>query len=274
MTPTAIGIVATSVGAQRRTAGWRRSGWRRARWRRRSTTPIGDEDHRLAHHQPQHVAAAARRAPCGCRSRWCGARRCTTSARTGRSTASSSASAAEQRVGLREQLLLLRSAARPARSASTRPSAAGSGSICRTASRIGAHDAAGSPAVRTSNDGGADARLQVRHVHRRRRLVADAVVLGVAQHADDLELAAVLDARCRSAGRSGSRSGNTSCAAASLMIATFGAVSLSRVGEARGRHERNPITSKKFGETTRRLIVLSRCVRRVGAALDEDARLS
>ena len=47
--------------------------------------------------------------------------------------------------------------------------------------------------------GAAEPRLRARHVHRRRRVVTDAVVARVAQHADDLELIAVLDARSEAA---------------------------------------------------------------------------
>ena len=47
--------------------------------------------------------------------------------------------------------------------------------------------------------GAAEPRLRARHVHRRRRVVTDAVDARVAQHADDLELIAVLDARSEAA---------------------------------------------------------------------------
>ena len=70
--------------------------------------------------------------------------------------------------------------------------------------------------------------LQVRHVHRRRGLVSDAVVLRVAQHADDLDLRCSARRSCRNAGRADSRSGKYFRTAVSLITTTFGAVWLSR----------------------------------------------
>ena len=202
---------------------------------------------------------AARRAPCGCRSRWSGARPCTDIRPNSPIDGDQHREPAEQRVGLGEELLLRRSAARPVRAASTRPSSAESASICRTASRTPDVTLAGSPAVRTSITAAAGPRLQVRHVHRRRRRIAHAVVFRVAQHADHLEL--VDRSRCsiRTAGRSGSRSGSTSCAAASLITTTFGDVLVVARREAAARAGLGiSIVSKKFGEMTSRLMELSR----------------
>ena len=109
-----------------------------------------DQDHRLAHHQAQARRRAARRAPCGCRSRWCGARRCRTSGRTGRSTP---AAAPARRTACRPARTPspAGTAARPARSASTRPSSAGSDRSAAPPRGSPPVTLAGSPAVRTSN---------------------------------------------------------------------------------------------------------------------------
>ena len=111
---------------------------------RRGQADADADDAPASSTRPSPAAArrgAARRAPCGCRSRWCAARRCRTSTRTGRSTPA----AAPAR----------RTARRPARTRA--PAAAASrpvsicvetfisgrfGSIWRTASRI-APDRAG-----------------------------------------------------------------------------------------------------------------------------------
>ena len=137
---------------------------------------------------------AARRGPCGCRSRSSVARRCRTSGRTGRWRRAASRGRRTARTpGRRASPAANR---RSTCSSCVETSISGRfGSICLTASRtapVTLVGIAGSPHLDHRTDRTV---LQIRHVHRRRRGVADAVVFGVAKDADDLELPAGLDAR-------------------------------------------------------------------------------
>ena len=162
--------------------------------------------------------------------------------------------AAEQRVGLREELLLQEAPLdlldlrrdvhhRQVRIDLPRPPRA-----CRR------WTLSGSPAVRTSNTALPTRVCRYGTYMRRRRRLAHAVVFGVAQHADDLELAAVLDARAEAlADRV--LVGKVLLRRRVVDDATFGAVSLSRAVKPRPCSSGISIISKKFGETTSRLML-------------------
>ena len=97
--------------------------------------------------------------------------------------------------------------------------------------------------------------LQVRDVHRRWDLVADALVFRVAQHADDLELRCSAQRSCRNAGRADARSGKYLRTAVSLITTTFGAVWLSRSVKPRPLISGISIVLKKSGEICSRLML-------------------
>ena len=124
---------------------------------------------------------------------------------------------AEERVGVREQPLLreptldvfgLRRDVRERQRA--RPHVARQGAPCSTS-------AVGSPAVRRISAHAARRALHVRLVDGRRRRVAKAVVLRVANDADDLDVGALLACSKPNRRPSGLPSGNSSRAAVSLI---------------------------------------------------------
>ena len=274
MTPIAAAIVRTSVGGRPKSSVVTKR-LAPSAMPQAGDDADGDEHHRLAHHEPQHVAAlrAERHADADL-------------VRAARDAVGHQAEqadrreqqrqAAEQRVGLREHLLLqeppldLLDLRRHVHQRQVRIDLPDRFADCARSLP------SGSPAVRTSNTalptrvcrygtyivGGAASRTLSYFASRRTPTISSWLVVSM------------LDPKCWPIGFS---FGKYFRAAASLMTTTFGAVVVVAIGEAAARAAIGmPIISKKFGETTRRLMLLSRSsdVGGVDAPLHEDARSS
>ena len=165
---------------------------------------------------------------------------------------------AEQRVRLREQLLPAANRFSTCSSCVERPSSADSGRSGGRPRGRPPRRSTGSPAVRTSKTA-PPARLQIRHVHRRRRRSRTLLYSASLSTPTTSIWPDGFDARAESpADRILVREVLLRCRF--VDHATFGALALSRVVEATAEQRAGfPSSSKKFGEMTSRLMLSCRC---------------